>query len=290
MSFVKRRIRVDFDIGQDQFSSGTNTLSLEGLRTIASINNANGYSQGELSLRIYGMKIEDMNKLTNLGQLYMAARNYQITISAGDENSELTTIFTGTIYAAKIVYDQPNVCLEVESTAGFYEKMAAADATSQEGSVKVSTLIREKMLPPGYTLVDNQNVAAVISSPYYSGTAIEQIRRVCADAGINLCIRNKTVYIWPAGGAVDNDPVSISPDNGLVGYPTYQSNGITVQTEFNPNLVNGKIVKVTSDAFGTTRDWYAVVVNHDLSAEYPGGPWYTTAILIPPQAVLYNGF
>lgn len=289
MSFIQRRVKVDFNINQDQFSNGTNTLSLEGLRCLASINNANGYSQGQLSLRIYGMKVVDMNKLTNLGQLYLAARNYQVTVSAGDDVNGLTTIFTGTVYTAKIVYDQPNVCLEVESTAGFYEKMNPATAFSQKGSIKVSDAIRA-MLPSGFTLVDNQNVPAVISNPYYSGTSISQIQRICADAGVNCCIRNNTVYIWPAGGSIDNNPISVSPSNGLVSYPTYQSNGITIETEFNPNLVNGKTVNLVSDAFGTTGAWNAVVVNHQISAEYPGGPWFTQATLIPPNVVLPSGF
>lgn len=289
MSFIQRRVKVDFNINQDQFSNGTNTLSLEGLRCLASINNANGYSLGQLSLRIYGMKAEDMNKLTNLGQLYLAARKYQVTVSAGDDVNGLTIIFTGTVYTAKIVYDQPNVCLEVESVAGFYEKMNPAQPFTQKGSVKVSDAIRS-MLPPGFTLVDNQGVSAVISNPYYAGTAISQIQRICADSGTNCSIRNNTVYIWPTGSSVDNNPVSVSPSNGLVGYPTYQSNGITIETVFNPNLVNGKTVNLTSDAFGTTGAWHAVVVNHQVSSEYPGGPWFTQAMLIPPSVVLPVGF
>lgn len=289
MSFIKRRVKVDFDINQDQFSNGTNTLSLEGLRCIASINNANGYSLGELSLRIYGMDINDMNKLTNMGKLYMAARNYQVSVSAGDDVSGLTIIFTGTIYSARIIYDQPNVALEVSSTAGFFEKLVPVPAFSQQGSIDVVSAI-QAVLPSNFTLVNNQSVQAKISNPYYPGTATNQIKAICADAGINCDIRNNTVYIWPPGSSVDNSPVSITPDNGLVGYPTYESNGIVVQSEFNPNIVNGKTVNIVSDAVGVTGAWVATVVNHEVSAEYPGGPWFTEAHLIPPDISLPNGF
>lgn len=288
MSFIQRKVKIDFNINEDQFSNGTNTLSVEGLRCIASINNINGYSQGELSLRIYGMPIADMNRLTNLGKLYMASRNYQVTVSAGDDVSGLTTIFTGTIYQARIIYDQPNVCLEVESTAAFFQKLTPGNPFSAKGSVKLSDAVRS-MLPNGYTLVDNQNVTAVINNPYYSDSGIQQIKQICADAGINCDIRNNTVYIWPAGGSIDNNPVSVSPENGLIAYPTYQPNGITIETEFNPNIVNGKKINLKSDAVGTTGEWIAVVVNHQVSSELPGGPWFTQAIMIPPEVSLYNG-
>lgn len=281
MTFLKRQIQITFDIGDDQFSSGSNTLVLTGARCSASINNANGYSLGELALRVYGMNVADMNKLTNMGKLYMAARNYQVTVEAGDDVSGLTKIFTGTVYSAAINYDQPNVSFDVSSSAGFLQKLQPAATFSQADKVDVIQAI-ESMKPDGFTVVNNQNISIQIARPYYSGSAVNQIRSLCRDVSINCDIRNNTIYVWPIGGSVDNDPVDINPDNGLVGYPVYQSTGIIATTLFNPNLVNGKVVNMTSDAVGVTGQWYALVVNHNISSEMPGGPWFTEAHLVPP--------
>lgn len=281
MSYASRQIQIDFDIGEDQFASGTNKLSLVGLRSLVSINNSNGFSLGELSARIYGMRVEDMNKLSNMGKPFMAGRNYQVTVSAGDPVNGMTTIFTGTLYEAKIIYDQPNVSFDVRSTAGFLQKMQSAPPFSQQGSVSIADAITA-MLPQGFTLVNNQNLTTPVSNPYYAQSSISQIKALCDDLGVNCDIRNNTVYIWPIGGSVDSDPIDIGPTNGLVGYPEYQSTGIIVRTSFNPNIVNGKTCNLTSDATGVTGQWQALVVNHNISAEYPGGPWFTESHMVPP--------
>lgn len=288
MTFIRRQIQVDFDIGEDQFSNGTNTLSLTGLRMMCSIQNINGFSLGTMNLRIYGMQAADMNKLTNLGKLFMAAKNYQVTVSAGDDNVGLTKIYTGTVYAGQIIYDQPNVCLEIQSMAGFYQKMTSADSFSQGQEVNIADAVRS-MLPDGFNLVSNFPLTARISNPYYSGSSIQQIKQICADAGVNCDIRNNTVYIWPIGGSIDDEAVSITPSNGLVAYPSFDSTKLILQTEFNPNIVNGKRCNVESDQMGATGDWVALVVGHNISAEYPGGPWTTEAQLAPPDLIYPNG-
>lgn len=288
MTFIRRQIQVDFDIGEDQFSNGTNTLSLTGLRMMCSIQNINGFSLGTMNLRIYGMQVADMNKLTNLGKLFMAAKNYQVTVSAGDDNVGLTKIYTGTVYAGQIIYDQPNVSLEIQSMAGFYQKMTSADSFSRPGSVDISQAIRS-MLPPGFSLSVGPGVTATISSPYYSGSSIQQIKQICADIGINCEIRNNTVFIWNIGGSIDDEVVSITPSNGLIAYPSYDSTKLILQTEFNPNIVNGKRCFVESDQQGATGEWIALVVSHNISSEYPGGPWTTEAQLSPPDLIYPNG-
>lgn len=289
MTFIRRQIQVDFDIGEDQFSNGTNTLSLTGLRTMCSIQNINGFSLGTMNLRIYGMQVNDMNKLTNLGKLFMAAKKYQVTVSAGDANVGLSKIYTGTVFAGQIIYDQPNVCLEIQSMAGFYEKMTSANAFSGPDAVNVVNAVRAMIQPTGFSLSVGPDVTATVSNPYYSGSAIQQVKQICADAGINCEIRNNTVFIWNIGGSIDDEVVSITPSNGLIAYPSYDSTKLILQTEFNPNIVNGKRCSIISDQKGATGEWIALVVGHNISAEYPGGPWTTEAQLAPPDLIYPNG-
>jgi hypothetical protein len=78
----------------------------------------------------------------------------------------------------------------------------------------------------------------------------------------------------------------VSPVTGMIGYPKFQKNLITVRTRFNTSVSitgPGKTVMVQSQLKAANNAKLTIVnVTHDLASQMPGGPWETTIIGVPP--------
>ena len=61
----------------------------------------------------------------------------------------------------------------------------------------------------------------------------------------------------------------------MVGYPQHTANGISVQTLFYPQIANGTRIEVDSVLKPANGQWTVYNVGHEISAETPGGPWFT---------------
>jgi hypothetical protein len=77
----------------------------------------------------------------------------------------------------------------------------------------------------------------------------------------------------------------IAPDTGMVGYPTYTSTGLIVNTVFNPVVRQGALVKVESSLVPACGTWKVVSVTHDIEALMPSGKWLTQLQVAAPGYV-----
>lgn len=279
MSFIERKIEIEFQLTSDEFTSGNNVVKVSGLRCTASIDNINGIEDGSLQLCIYGMLQADMAKVVTLGKKYMEARNNKVIVTAGDDVSGMTQVFKGTIFKGSIDYaGMPDVSLNISANAVYFENMTPCAANSYKGVTDVATAIESLAKSIGFTF-SNNGVVTKLSNPYLPGTAIAQIKDLAQAAGIGCHLSNGEVAIWPNGGVRDDVTLTISSATGMVGYPEYSSIGIDVRTLFNPDLLNGRKVTVQTDLPQGSGDYYCQVARHELSAQMPGGPWFTTAQL-----------
>jgi hypothetical protein len=123
---------------------------------------------------------------------------------------------------------------------------------------------------------ENSGVDVKLSFPYFYGSARNQAFFVAYHAGINWIIDNRTLAIWPAGGARGGQVPEVSPATGMVGYPAFVDQGIQVTTLFNPSIGYGSKVHVKSSILPPTGNWAVYSLDHDLEANMPGGKWFTT--------------
>ena len=103
-----------------------------------------------------------------------------------------------------------------------------------------------------------------------------------------LSIDKNVVSIWANDGTRDDMVIDVSSKNGLVGYPTYNDIGFSIKVEFNPDMINGRTVNLTSiipKANGKAPIQESV---HELSTLTPDGPWFTTVVLSPSAYVPVN--
>jgi hypothetical protein len=279
MTFAKRIINLQFTLGQGDFgTAGQDTVTLEGLRCSVEIAQA-GLQMAQLDLRVWGMKLEQMNKLTVLNKLaYDEVYQNTVTVMAGDSESGVAVCFQGIIQEAWADGRQPaEMVFQVLAFSGLYERTKPIPPTSYNGSVDVATVISGIAAQMGMGF-ENSGVTGQIANPYLPGDLGRQLERICAAADCNYTIDDvaQVVAVWPKGKARNGESVLISPDTGLIGYPAFTQNGIQLTTLYNPSLVFGRSVNIESAITPAGGSWSIAAVSHVLESEMPGGAWDTS--------------
>lgn len=295
MTLGPRKINLVFSLGTGSFGDdGADTVEISGLRTSATIVETGGVGMTELQLRVWGMPLDTMRKLTVLNKLaYSEERNNTVIVKAGDEGSGTSVAFYGTIKEAWAdASNAPDVEFVVSAFAGGAAAVRPVQPVSFNGPVEASVFfaamaaqITEGGQSSPYRL-ENSGVVGTLESPYFPGTALDQIRAAAQAIKCEalLDVNKRVLAIWPYGESRGGAAVDVSAATGLVGYPQFTQNGIAFTTLYNNNLGFGQRVKITSqlDAEGIAQDlgnangeWSVAAVQHTLEAERPGGQWFT---------------
>lgn len=286
MSFTRKQISVQITLGEGQFGEdGSNTVTLTNHRTVVNIGCAGGESMGALQMRMYGLKDDLINTLTTIGPINTAihAKN-TISISAGDNVTGLSQIYVGTINEAWGDYQgAPEVSFNVTGFAGLLEAVKPVQPISFQGSADVASLMSglAKTMGVGF---ENNGVTAQLSNPYLPGTAWQQVQACARAADIRFALDRGTLSIWPKTGARAGGVPVVSPATGLVGYPSFSSNGLALTMTFNPNIQIGGQVQVQSSVKMANGTWTVFDISHAIESERPGGAWFTQIQCIPANS------
>ena len=284
MSFYKREINLAFVLGEGPFGEGdSNAVEITGLRVSAQIARSGGVSMSSLSLRVWGMPLDVMQKLSVLSILAIGqVRKNTVTVTAGDAENGYGVVFSGGIITAWVAADNsPDVCFVVSSFEGLTDNARPVAPNSFMGSASVDVLmsgIARQMQPPmGF---ENNGVDVTLDNVYLPGTLREQAMRIADKAGCVVSFGgpgDNVIAIWPVGGSRSGPVIEISPETGLVGYPQFSQTGISFTTIYNPSIAYGRKIQMRS-ALGlpANGEWIVLNVTHNLDSEIPGGQWFTT--------------
>ena len=279
MTLGPRKIDLSFSLGMGSFGEdGSNTLDITGLRTSVSITKAGGASMSQMDLRVWGMPLDTMQKLTVLNKLaYAQERSNSVTVKAGDDENGMGVVFTGTIKEAWAdASNPPDVLFALSAFTAGLDAVKPVTPTSYNGPVAVDVLmasIAAQMTPP--RTLENSGVQTVLDSPYLPGTLRDQALAVARAARCNMLLDDQVLAIWPLGQVRDGLTLDLSPETGLIGYPQFTQNGIALTVLYTPSLVFGQEIKVTSALAAANGSWSVAAVQHNLDAEIPGGQWFT---------------
>jgi len=196
-----------------------------------------------------------------------------------EEDSQLATVFSGTILAAFAdLSSAPDGAFTVYAVTGLIDQLKPIAPTSYAGTVSVSTILSSLAAKMNIGF-QNNGVTAVLSNPYLPGTARQQVVRVVNAAGIEWNgMDSGTLAIWPKGGTRDSNVTLISADTGMVGYPTYSGLGPLVTLLHNPGIAFGSRVKVESIITPACGLWWVSQVTHRLESQMPNGAWFTDLV------------
>lgn len=308
MSFVKRSLQYKIELNRggtpdnsapDSFDNDADTLDIDNIRSVASIQSVIGGDTafgGRALLQLWGMKPADMAKLSTLGFDQAKINKNKITVFAYDEgdSSNPVEVFSGGIFVAHINYNaMPDVSLELECWASIGQQIQMVSGTSRPSSGDVATMLQGicASCDPQVTFV-NHDVSKQLATPAHTGSPSDQISDICCAAGVPYTLQGDTLTIWNKGENPDNVIIEISPEKGMVGYPEYTQIGIDVTMEFNPDVQLGRQLQILPSNIdnpppvpGVPGTFWINVVEHELSSQMPGGPWFTHASVSNIQIV-----
>jgi Baseplate hub gp41 len=265
--------------------NGANTITLSGLRAMATVENAGGGMMGTLNAQIFGVTATDTNTLTSVIWDTPSSVFNEIQVFAVDGSQE-TLVYNGVILNCWGVYDSmPEVYLMIEAQIGYNHLVQSALPTSIQANTTLATVMQTLASQMGFQFENNGVNIAVPKGTYLGNTAMEQARRLAQMYKFWMYLDStnpNTLAIAPFATArnVQVTPY-ISPDTGLIGYPAFNGAGINFQTKFNPGIVFGGPVQVESSVPKANGLWTVVSMTHQLSSQTPGGPWSTAINAVP---------
>ena len=112
-----------------------------------------------------------------------------------------------------------------------------------------------------------------VRNAWLPGSPIAKMTKLARDAGRDLIIDGSTVIVLPEGKARRGSATLITKDNGMLGYPTFTQDGISVRCLYNPALAYGGTIQVVSQVPRATGSWRIPRLSHYLSAYKPRGTW-----------------
>ena len=284
-SFSKKRLQVMIRLDGDTFegSDNKNTVVLDGYRVSATVELAGvALNQAYMAVRIWGVPKALMDKIDTQGKKgdVNVVRKVGVKLAADDGSGQYVDVYAGhVIYASADYNAAPEVTLEIQATAADFYLWDLPKSNSYKGEFEVAKAIEGLAKGMGFAF-ENHGVTAKLSNQYVSGSTLNQIRTL-ANASKTVCmIANKKVRIWPNGKTNGSPVLKLSPQTGLIGYPRYEYNGITVLHLFNINMVEGTEVELDTSIEALKGRWYVhLPIRHMLDSEVPGGKWHTEALL-----------
>lgn len=290
MQIPRRLIEVDVKLAANSQTnqpntfaeSGTDAVTVAGLRVSARIKNSGAPSGASASLDVWGLTPSLMNQLATLGMAFNIVPKNTVTIRAGVEGSALTPVFAGTIFASYADYDgAPDVPFHFEANALLADAVVSAKPTSFPGPVQVADAMGNFAKLMGLTL-ENSGVNVTLPASYYAGNVRDQMRKMAEDAAINAEVINGTILaIWPKGGArtTPTVPTIARPPAGqMIGYPAYTNQGIIVRNVFDPQITMGGKFKIqtTIKPVADVGTWAVNKLDLALDSIVPHGQWMMT--------------
>ncbi len=276
MAFVERQLQFTFS------GEHVGTISVAGLRAIASIQAAEGRLGVRADVRIWGLSLDQMNTYSSRLASGVGVNEFSLVIEAGDIGGPLHKVIEGGIWRSFVdLGGAPESAFNVNVSDTLRRSALPMASQSHRGAQPAEMLIQSICNIAGFTLTNNGAHAMLTNHTTY-GSAIDQIEDIARAARFRLYIDGTHVYIWPHGGHRDDIVIDVGPSNGMVGYPRWWEGGILVTTLFNTDIQIGRQLNVTSSIPKAAGLWDIVNVHHELMTMERNAPWFTTAALSPP--------
>lgn len=279
MAFAQRLINFSFtDYG----------INISGLRSSVHIETVGIGPVSSCDVRIWGMTLSHMNQISTLGfqGLKYSGAHDNLKITASSLETGLSLTYSGTIIDAYGDFQgAPDVPFHIVCQQGKWTALQNTQSQSfNQSSVQVSTIVKQLASKMGYTF-ENNGVNVSLRYPYLWGSLGSQLQQVCDAANCNHVFDNGVLAIYPKTGSRQGTIPLISPQTGMVGYPSFAGTSrISVKTLFNPQIKPGGQVQIQSSVTPANGTWVINTLSHDLESLKFNGMWFTSLLLWHPGA------
>ena len=279
MSLTRRRIDVTVTLGRGNFGEdGQDTVTLKGLRVSATIQKFGMPGLDMANVRIYGATPNFMNKVTRLGKPLTEVRDNTLVITAGDDESGMSQVFSGVINTAYTDFGgAPETSINLSAVGGIKALAKPVAPISFQGGVSAATVCQQIAASMGLGF-KNSGVNVQLNNVYLPGTALDQLRKLKTSANCNIDPASgptgQVVEMWPLDGKKGDLAPLLSAESGLVGYPRYSDTGVAVTALYRPGFLFGAQFNLKTELEAANGAWIIRGLTYDLESETPGGSWF----------------
>lgn len=277
-SFNQKSLRVTLLLNEKNPAfdkEGNNTIVFEGLRVIAQIQSGNGSVSPFAKIQIFNLNLNAINQLTKIKWNTDREGKFNFVKLEANINGEYSTVYEGTIHFAYPNFGSvPDVVLTIDSSIAMNHQINAVAPTSYKGEVDIAQAISTLCQQMGMRF-ENNGVNAKVSNPYLPQTALEQVRALCTATNTSLYMDLNTIAITPQGKAREVQIPVISPQSGLIGYPTpLMQGGVTFSCLYDPLLKFGGLVEIQNSLIEAANGrWLIQGLSLSLESGVPNGKW-----------------
>lgn len=277
-SFTRKCLRVDVVLGEGTFDGTHNAKSFEGLETTVSIDKPGLPDQNKAKVVIIGMALDDMRQLTMLAFKPLKSQKNLISIYAGDAENGMEQCFYGEITSANADFSSaPTIKMNIEAAAGAYASLKAESPIAVKGQQTAASLIEQIAKDNGYSF-ENKGVTSSVKNAVFNGSPIEKAYSIARQVNAELLIDDGKFVLLPydKGRNEAGNAVLLTPKTGMLGYPSFNNDGVSVKCLYNPALELGGMVKIESIVPGASGVWKITKLSHELAAYgRQSGSWYS---------------
>lgn len=273
MAFKKRVIEIDIEL-QD---GGGKTFS--GMGIDCEVEKVGLPDKNKANVTIYGLTLEDMERFTVLAFKPLEYRKNTLKIRAGEEEGEMGQVFVGDIMSAYADFSSaPDVAFHIEAQTGLFATLTPQAPETVQGEATADELLGKIAGESGFAYSSEGDAGkAQIRDTVLQGSPWDKGAAIAEHLGNELIVDDEEmILIDNTGVRVNANPVTLSVETGLLGYPSFTSEGVACRSLYNPNIFYASVLNLESLVPKASGEWRITKVVHKLSAfKANGGPWET---------------
>ena len=277
--FRRKAIRIQMTLGKGVFpGTQDNTYVVDGLGVNVEVEKNGLPDLNKAKISISNMAYDKMEQLTMLAFRPLRRAKNVVAVFAGDEGTQLDRVFVGEVTSAFADYSNaPDIEFQIEASSGSHPLQIAAAPVSVNGQTAASELIKRFATEMGYTF-KNDGVTAQVKNSIFNGLPLEKAKAVADQCGIDLLCDDGEIIIMPRRKERKANVVPLlTAESGLIGYPTFTADGISLNAFFNPDFKLKGLIRVESIVPRATGTWKITKLSHSLSAyRTDSEDWYSS--------------
>ncbi len=279
MAFARKTIQIVIALAVGEFGSGYNQITIQGLPVSVELGGTGDGGRAVADVVIDGLKLSLMEQLTTLAFAPQARLKNFITINVGDEGAQLVTVFTGDIDTAFADFlSAPAISFRIHALSGQYAALMATPPITVDGAMQVADLMKQFATEAGAGFV-NHGVNMLVRNCVFVGSPYQKAEQLARQQGLNFYVGNDgNFHVGYMLAPSDVNAVVLNRNTGLLGYPTFSSDGIELNAIYDPNFAVQNPIVVESVVPKASGKWYITKVTSHLEAYKASSGQWTSSI------------
>lgn len=277
MSFKHKILKAVITLKNGLFANGTNTITLVDYPMSAKIKKMNMPYNDTCTLKIFNLKKDTLSALTFLIFKPLSYQPNTVELYGGEDEKNLELIYSGDVITAYPDFNQaPDVVMTLELVTAGYQRVVAVPPYSTPGRTAVADIVKTIATQMGLSF-KNEGVTKFVDNPYIEGNNLRKLAKIAEDYNIDIIVDNNTCVIRPKSGQTLLT-WKLTAYTGMIGYPSFNQNGIVVRAFLMSNVRLGDLVDVVSNVPRASGIWQVQAIEHNVSCKLADGTWETELI------------